>query len=462
MLYKKTLLATSFVATLSACGGSSSPQTTTIPTPEPEPQFKQLSASVMNTDKCGNETPNNSAIMLIHNEDFTTKATVIPDEQGNFVYHSSNDTEHVSIVYQSPPNQLGQSTTLIQTYNAHPVTEIAPIRLPTADDSQCECQTNTLAVTSDARIDNSAQLLSGGFTAIEGFSASNIIDTLLCKKIDEPWPLTSLATVYINPAEAYAGWFEQIAPDTESLSVNTPGMIIDIASNMDNAGYGMVTYIDGKPHLSHAEQSSNLVDGVTLPIFQFPSDKADYYQAVGFYSQFNTAPELNGYISVQTLLSTLNTSEVGQPVTLEMPTADISLEQLMGNVSPDYDYSSINGVDQVRWQVTLIGESGGLLYWTYNGPASGSIPDFNNIDIPTVADKAAFASQTTLIHFYLELNIYPGIDGYQALMSKLAGRGNADMTTPQWQKHARIANYVQSLDFSQTAWPYAALGAQRR
>ena len=226
MTLTRTFLATAIALSLTACGGGSSSSTGgTAQVPDvqpPAPQTLTLSIQALKVDRCDNETPNADAILIVHNEDFTTKTIVAADENGNLVYTSDNQAENISVVYQGPEDSRGVSPVYVNSYIQHPMLTAKPMRMFTGEQSQCECQDSNFEVSNPLRADDHHDSFLRGVNS--GYvNGDRQVQATICKPIDGSWPTIGTGLVYKGPHEAYAGLFEAFDPQATAVTVSSPG-----------------------------------------------------------------------------------------------------------------------------------------------------------------------------------------------------------------------------------------------
>lgn len=194
------------VILLSACGGGSDDSGST---PTPNGPTETFTYTAVNVNTCGIETPQTDAVLLVHNDDFSTRQVIEANSNGELrvtVEQGQNVTlSFFTASYSS--NNVGQVN--INTYiDAAPASIRQTFSSFTPGNDGCECTDVTVNISNailperhDSVILNQALLdtnwsdetLSGQYT------------TSVCRAPGESWPALSASTYFGAPDEYYTG-----------------------------------------------------------------------------------------------------------------------------------------------------------------------------------------------------------------------------------------------------------------
>ena len=110
---------------------------------------------------------------------------------------------------------------------------------------------------------------------------------------------------------------------------------------------------------------------------------------------------------------------------------------------------------KIYWRLrALNGEGSRLVSWRLEGPVTGQIPNFENIDISAFMSPQTLA-QSTRLYVDLYVEDYEGINGYTDFMTKLAQRTEDDMTSNTWSKSFYTGSASRITDLTLTNWPHS-------
>ncbi|WP_105199223.1 hypothetical protein [Pseudoalteromonas sp. T1lg10] len=192
----------------------------------------------MYRDACGNETPDRDAALIIHNADYSNKATVYADDNGVISYPTTKDHETFSLVRLVQEKIDGITPVDLLTFVDHPVIDLGKNALQTDDTSACECRTSNVQVAIPARVNSyveSSMLYGAMFdTYQKGVGSVTYQAVVQCKQSgSEQWPQLSVINQFSSPEQAYGALFADLNDGgTTEVAAELVGTPVVINSDM--------------------------------------------------------------------------------------------------------------------------------------------------------------------------------------------------------------------------------------
>ncbi|QBG36443.1 hypothetical protein [Litorilituus sediminis] len=416
-MHLKTISLISICSLITACGGGGSSSTTPDNSNSGTNTSNTLSLVAKYKDACGNEVLASDAALLIHNEDYSNKEIITADQNGKLTYQSTNSTQTISIVMPGQ-NKVGNITPInIATFIDYPIKDMGEFIDYTYETDACSCQTFNLQVSTPARANDIGQ---GKIFGIEGaanissYRGQNHFDNfMVCKKQSGDWPLVSTIINFDSPSESFAAYIPDIA-NTTVINAENQGKIVDISTNDYSANKRVTTVINELNSLrSYTFDSSQNV-------YAFEHSDVKYYDVsaytVDFMYQF---PEVDEAVFIKS--STNNTTDIDK--SFDLPIPDIAADKLLDILISDsghYDLSQSASLDYMAVGLNALSAGEDILNWTVIAPASGQVPQIENIDISNFISDSALESATDEIELTAITKSLSGIDGYQDYLSSRA------------------------------------------
>lgn len=424
-MYLKTISLISICSLITACGGGGSSSTTSDNTNSDSNTSNTLSLVVKYKDACGNEVLASDAALLIHNDDYSNKEIINADQNGKLTYQAANTQQTISIVIPGQ-NKVGNITPInIATFIDYPVKDMGEFIDYTYETDACSCQTFNLQVNTPARANDIGQ---GRIFGIEG--AANISsyrgqnhfdDFMVCKKQTDAWPLVSTVINFDSPSESFAAYIPDIA-NTTVVDAENQGKVVDITTNDYSANKQVTTVINELNSLrSYTFDSSKNV-------YAFEHGDVAYYDVSAYKVEFmHQFPDVDEALFIKS--STNNTTDINKSFDLPLPTiaADKLLDILVSD-SGHYDLSQTASLDYMAVGLNALSAGEDILNWTVIAPASGQVPQIENIDISSFISDSALESATDEIELTAVTKSLSGIDGYQDYLVNRAALPRLEFT----------------------------------
>ena len=404
-------------AALTACGGGSSDSSTT-PSSEETAVIKQntFTVKVVNRDACGNTQVNTNAQLLIHNDDFTTKAKINPSTDGSLSYETENTNEHLSVLYKLPENTDGFQPVFVKTYFEQPMKDIGELVFNTRDYNDCICQGSDFSVQIDNhyeenyvfRVDSQGYYYQASTT--EGINVSNY---RACQDSSGKWQPFSANIRYFPQDVSRAVYSPSLPPDTNiQADIDGVPITINVTNEIDLSELTKraATRINGEWVFAQYAYPD-------IPVYFFPLPEADYTYVDALHYN-NDLPQVDGVSSSYSTASHLKKfKEPTVVVDLTLPVLDAGDLMNLGLYrSQDYDFSQSGDFDFLNLYVWLIdANDDNLIVWDVYAPSSGTLPNFENIDISSMFSESKY-TEITNSYINVELVGYDGINSFQDYM----------------------------------------------
>ncbi|WP_105259067.1 hypothetical protein [Pseudoalteromonas sp. T1lg88] len=445
-MYRSFFLSALSIAVLAGCGGSGGSDSTA----PPEPSGKTLTITAVYRDACGNETPDRDAALIIHNADYSNKATVYADDNGVISYPTTNDHETFSLVRLVQETIDGITPVDLLTFVDHPVTDLGKNALQTDDTSACECRTSNVQVAIPARVNSyveSSMLYGAMFdTYQKGVGSVTYQAVVQCKQSgSEQWPQLSVINQFSSPEQAYGALFADLNDGgTTEVAAELVGTPVVINSDMF---YKQVSAIvDSNSHLYNYG-----VNG-SKDVFAFTHESIENHSITAYEHENLDNPSGDGYIITS---STVRTKEINQ--TFDLPPMALSLDDLASVLTldgQDYDIAQ-SGVD---YAFIFIGMEASynnrpLLGWSIFAPPSGTSVNIENLNLAEFIDESVLESKVNSLSMSVTARDYGGIAGYEDYMKRRPTRQPSTFNDPEYAqaKTKTVQLTVDNLSYSQSA-----------
>lgn len=430
-------ISTLLVIMLSACGGGGSgdsSSSTTSPLPVPAAPTA-ITVKAVYKDACGNETNATDAALLIHNNDYSNKAIVSANNNGEMTYESDNTTETISIVIRGKDEVDGVKPINLTTYIEHPIIDMGTIFLRNDDQSQCSCQTYNLYVNTPARpLDRGQPEISGinkvnNTYSYQGYAEFNGVEQ--CTQNDQQLPLITSQITYDDPDEAFAAIIPNALnlPFDERLNGYTvdaliEGTPVDIIS--DNQGRLVSAFIGSRYYL-YNDSFNNEPDNV----YSFASEQIDFYDVSSFTVDFIDIPDVDSsYTHTATYMATTNTQQ-----TFDLPRVDIDYTKLLDilvSESGNYSIASYSAFDFITVSVVGSNDQADVIDWTIYGPTSGQVPKIENLDLTSFISDDDLNLRAESLFLRVSAVGFDGITDYNDYLRSKVNKTLEDNIQVKW------------------------------
>ncbi|WP_105189891.1 hypothetical protein [Pseudoalteromonas sp. T1lg48] len=445
-MYRSFILSALSIAVLAGCGGSGDSSSTKTP----EPSGKTLTITAVYRDACGNETPDRDAALIIHNADYSNKATVYADDNGVISYPTTNGSETFSLVRLVQEKIDGITPVDLLTFVDHPVIDLGKNAFQTGDSSACECRTSNVQVDVPARVNSYVErsMLRGAMfdTYQKGTGSVTYQAVTQCKQSgSEQWPQLSVVNQFSSPEQAYGALFADLNDGgTTEVAAELIGTPVVINSYMS---YKQVSAIvDNGNHLyNYAFNGSN-------DVYAFTHESIENHSITAYEYENLDNPTGDGYIFTS---STVRTKEVNQ--TFDLPPIALSVDDLASVLTldgQDYDIAE-SGVD---YAFIFIGMEASynnrpLLAWSIFAPPSGTSVNIENLNLAEFIDESALESKVNSLSLSVTARDWGGIAGYEDYMRRRPTRQLSTFNDPEYAraKTKTVQLTVNDLNYSQSA-----------
>jgi hypothetical protein len=425
------------VGALSACGGGSGSDTNN------STNQNTLSVQIVYQDDCGNETFASDSALLIHNNDYSTKATIYANDNGQINYQTDEENITISLITRGKSEINGVKPISVSTIIDQPVIDKGVYKYYTRETSSCECITPSFDVFTPARVGERATTSVTGYVSFGSIdhrrSYSSISGYEFCKTLDGDWPTVSISSTFSNPSESYGLLVSDLSlPSYDTTHLGTPVSIISDVPNRQ-----VSSFVDGKllfRNYSYFEST---------PLFGFDTEQTEFYRVdvYDFVDIYDVEDVDGAYLLT---LNTHYTDDLSQSFNLLLPVIDYTrLFDFVLSENGRYDLSDIQGLDYITMYIKGYNDFGTVFDWSLTAPVSGIAPQIDNIDISEFISDSELESSITSMRVNAAAKNYEGINGYQDYLTKDVDRELTDLIKPEWNKliHMSFNITTNNVDF---------------
>lgn len=456
----RLLTATFVSANLIACGGGGS-STPTAPNPDlggNNPSQSRLSAQVMSSNICGATRPQQDAVLIVHNSDFTTLSTHQADGEGRFAINLDEETVTVSLVSRTTDSTM-QEAVSVDTFVDIPVMDLGKFtkRVAIENDSDCECVQTDVSLRNSIETvspsDFALNLRNTSFTNVSARSNGAIFQSVdVCRSVDGQWPYLSGTLEYgFLGDRAYWGSLDEFEP-AQALEIEVNALAQDVPINVDfgdSAGSTVVrTYgrLRGVQH--HLIQPLGV--GASVPIATDPNMETYVVDAATIdFNRGVLAPLTNDFLLniARKDYTQVPSSTVDLAVLDEEAFIQATL-QTFGDTD-SYDYSANPSADIFRFFTQIEAEDGGeILYWRISGPITGNLAGIDNFSLDGVDFVVNNTSQrvATEAFFTWSIEDLEAAQGYHDYLALEAQASTSDSAQQKSERTIVIAGSTSDFD----------------
>ena len=419
-----------FLGALTACGGGSGSDSNNR---DNNSAKNTLSVQIVYQDDCGNETFASDSALLIHNSDYSNKATLYADANGKISYQTDDDKITISLIARGQNEINGVKPISVTTIIEQPVIDKGIYRHYTRESSNCECITSSFDVFTPTRMGERAKTSVSGHVSrgsiVNQTSYSAISGFEFCKTVDGDWPLVSVSSTFSNPNESYGLLTSDLS--LPSYDATFVGTLVSINSDAPNRQVS--SFIDGK-FLFH-----NYSNYENTPLFGFDTEQTEFYrvEVYDFVDIYDVPDVDSAYLFA---LSTNYTADLSQTFNAVLPVIDYTrLFDIILSEDGRYDLSDIPGLDYITTYISGSNGLGQVFDWYLIAPVSGDAPQIDNIDISEFISDNELENNITSMRITAAAKNYEGINGYQDYQTKVVGRKLVDYVKPEWNKLDRMS-----------------------
>lgn len=446
---------------LAACGGSSSSSNNTH-LKEGDGAGKVATQNVLKVkavyrDTCGNETPNTSAALIIHNDDFSNDKIINADAAGVMTFSSDDSNRHVSLVMSEKYSYEGITPVRISTIVDQPLLDMGTEHIYTSNDDSCTCKefsvfASSIALSSEVYAAYDSIDSTGGFSTSSNFGyLSESFDVLRsCKMQSGNWsPITTMFKFY-NPGGATGAIIDstsiQDVIDNDALNSfisvehTLNGIPVDI-----NTQEGNVTSVSAIiDNLRYIREIDNNVYGSNI-LYTFDHESIDHHLLTAYDFE-----ELDVYVPDVSSVSFYSyvqkrTKNIHQTFDLETNEANYTeFLSIITSADNTYNLSHYSGFDYVLMSLRSSLGFQGLLNWDVIAPVSGKVPRFENLDFSQFFDSKLLMGKANNSRLIAGIAGFDAIDSYQDYLIK---RPTTDFSaTDTWNdfKYMRVGINFES------------------
>jgi hypothetical protein len=430
-----------FVGMLTACGGGSGSDSTTNNNNnnnQNNSAQNTLSVQVVYQDACGNETFASDSALLVHNSDYSNKATLYADNNGQISYQTDEDNITISLIARGQNDVNGVNPISVTTIIDQPVIDKGIFKHYTRESSSCECITPRFDVFAPARTGERAETsvsgyFGGGFIQ-ERSSYSSVSGYEFCKAVDEEWPLMSVSSTFSNPNESYGLLTNDLSlPSYDATLVGTPINIVSDAPNRQ-----VSSYINGEYLFFNYSYFEN------TPLFGFDTEQTEFYRVESYdFFDIYDVPDVDfAYLFT---IDYHYSNDLNQTFNVTLPVIDYTrLFDIILSENGRYDLSDIQGLDYIATSVIGYDNFQEVFNWYLIAPVSGNVPQVDNIDISEFISDSELESSINSMIINAAAQNYKGINGYQDYQTKVVGRELSDFVKPEWNKKQLMSFNIQT------------------
>lgn len=431
------------IGLLSACGGNDGSSSNE----NNKDSQNTFTVQVIYEDGCGNETIATDAAILIHNNDFSNKATIYADTSGKISYKTHENNLALSIIARGQSDVDGIKPITVTTFIDHPAIDKGKFRHYTNETNQCECNTATFDVHVPARNGARTNSQLSGYSSIgsitEQFSHTSISNYEFCKPIDGNWPLMSFSSTFERPSESYGLLTNDLfLPSYDATTVGTEVNILTTAPYMQ-----VSSIINGERHFSNYSYFEG------IPLFAFDTEQTDFYQIdVYDFVDIYEIPDVDSAFLLT--INSIKTENINQSLNLTLPQIDyIRLFDIFLSESGQYDLSDIQGLDYVSTRIKGFRNTKPVFSWSLIAPVRGKVLEIDNIDISEFISDSELEDNITSLTIDLSAKNYEGINGYQDYQNKVVNRERKDLIKPEWNnaQYMSFSMSTSNIDFKSLA-----------
>ena len=465
---------------LSGCGGGSGGEssvpngsnntnsntnsnTNTSQTSTPAVTLKTLTVKAVYEDLCGNRTPATNTSLIIHDDEFLTEQVITADSDGNISYQSADEKKNVSIVIPAKYQVTGGHTPIeAWTIAQQPLQDMGVYVVKTEEKEACNCKViDEIEINFPREARSLSNRLQGAFNQnVIGQSKFsdrvNYYNVEVCQNATGEWPILSSGNVLGQPDEAFGTIITESDYRSGSVIKETDLIGFPITINTPSSyGKRVYTVINGVPHFYYESLQDQLF-GYDIPeadynvvyvnndALELTNDDLKNVESFALSNLDGRATSLSNddsmYKVVPNLTETFNfdRSEFKQG---GLPQA--VLKAVTSGVR-DYDISQFAEVDVMAVHFSLnVPSYDNLIDWSFIGPASGTLPLLENIDVSRYLDIEAVKAVAVNSHIniyaygYDEINSYADYVRYRPELDELESR-----LLPRWNSYTRTSAYL--------------------
>ncbi len=385
---KKTALALVTASLISGCGGGGSDSENLSRPPTTSPSTTTYTYTAVSTNSCGMTAPQSDAVMLVHNDDFSTREVIRADSNGEMALTvTDGDTVNVSVFTTS---QYGEqpATLNISTYvDADPDAIRKNFVNAGLEDALCECANITLSIQNPEITNDQVEVIVNDNFVFQPWStdtSSLEYATEVCRAPDGNWPaipamIRDAGNVYSGILTEYETSGTNVFPVTDLaepvLVSQGPVSLPDISLN----NFVSIGFREGTPLLQESINSDNY-DAA----FYFTSPALEAVSLTNVVASYDIEindPDIN----------TVNVWSNSQRLFNEQPASTVDFNHLdFSSVSAEFENSanlesfdfSGSGAQAVSLTTFFNDEAGSpVLTWQINTPASASFAALDNINL---------------------------------------------------------------------------------
>jgi len=432
---RNPLISVLSLAILSACGGGggsapepapSVPSPTPIPPPAP-PANNVFKAQVVSENQCGIEQPQDDAVVIVHNDDFSISSIHYADPEGSIEVDLGTEQATISLIYKTK-NISAEETLAMLTYKNMPEVDIGTIRAMYADiaDPSCECVTQDVSVTNT--LENTSPFLghiNGApiTTAFFNNPTWDLPDITLCKQPDQAWPPVEVSLRYTDSSQSQNRYYVGVTSDydiTSPIAITAETQVIPVPVAFESADSAQFTSITSQGYVSaQASYEYYLTTQLNEGLAVFPTDDVAYTLVSGIKLDnvtvlgesenivFSSQKYFEQTPSQTTDFTFINKGEV---------------QSALESVDPDgrFDFSGITGMDFAFQSVTVENRNRHDLFrWRIIGDVSGTFNELENFSLEDVDISLNNSSEPWRASVVLAGVNDPIIEGYTEFLEQL-------------------------------------------
>lgn len=365
-----------------------------------------FNAVIENVCKVQSPATNDDIMVIIHNDDFSTKEFLYPNNSGDISYSSSNERETFTIVESDP--DVSTTDLFLRTYVDAKLADFGQIVISSNNETDCICQTTTSTINLPNVFNQSISYITGITDYVmddqQPTGSTTSVTGQYCTNLDGEGP-----TVFVELNTNSGGYisYDSDYQINSSIDVNIAGV----------APSFQVLTIDNSPidYITSLTYTNDDAIGYNYTFSEFSGNDLQSYQfndVIGYRYSFGHSTDLEtelGDVSYLTNKAIYSSTILDDDIVTLLHVLDLS------SFDADefsYDFSSSDDFDVAK-SIIRINEQDFYFYWSINTPLNGQLPNIDNMNLGNFDDFNNLNQIATSLSFEFGANGYKtGVNGY--------------------------------------------------